>query len=176
MSDGVEWAIHSCSVLAFLEGDQALPAAKLAEFHGVPPAYLAKHLQALVRAGVCESVPGPQGGFRLARPAAEVTLLDITLAVDGDDTAFRCGEIRQRGPGAQPESRYRRPCGIASAMWRAEDAWRRELRAVTIDDLNASLAGSVHPDQLTASAVWLTQTVQNRGRRTSGGRNRGGTS
>lgn len=166
MSDGVEWAIHCCTMLAFLGDDQALPAAKLAEYHGVPPAYLAKHLQALVRAEVCESVSGPKGGFRLARPAAEITLLDVTLAVDGDETAFRCTEIRQRGPAAQPASCYPTACGIASTMWRAEEAWRRELRAVSIADVAASLAGSVHPDHLVESAVWLRQTLENRGVRT----------
>ena len=46
MSDGVEWAIHCCTMLAVLPDGEALPAARLAEFHEVPPAYLAKHLQA----------------------------------------------------------------------------------------------------------------------------------
>lgn len=176
MSDGVEWAIHCCTMLAFLDGEQALPAAKLAEYHGVPPAYLAKHLQALVRAGVCDSVPGPRGGFRLARDAAHITLLDVTLAVDGDETAFRCTEIRQRGPASQSASCYPTACGIASAMWQAEEAWRRELRAVSVADVAASLAGSVHPEQLMESAVWLHDTLENRGKRTSPSRTPGGRS
>lgn len=162
LSDGVEWAIHCCTVLAFLDRDHPMPAAELAEFHGVPPAYLAKHLQALVRAGICDSVPGRHGGFRLARPAEDITLLDVTLAVDGDDAAFRCSEIRQRGPAAQPPSCYTAPCGIAAAMWRAEDAWRRELRAVSVADVAASLATSVHPDQLVEGAVWIQQSFERR--------------
>lgn len=166
MSDGVEWAIHCCTVLTFLDEEQALPAAKLAEFHGVPPAYLAKHLQALVRAGICESVSGPRGGFRLARRAEDVSLLEITLAVDGEDKAFRCSEIRQRGPAAPDDpSCYSRPCGIAAAMWRAEDAWRRELRAVSMTDISASLAGRVDPRQLEESAVWLNDALEVRTRR-----------
>lgn len=156
MSDGVEWAIHCCTVLAFVPEGQALPAAKLAEFHGVPAPYLTKHLQALVRAGVCESVPGPRGGFRLARPADEVTLLDITLAVDGDALAFRCSEIRQRGPAAQDDPVcYRQSCSIALAMWRAERAWRDELRVVSVADIGAGLAALVDPRQLAAGAVWI---------------------
>ena len=66
----------------------------------MPPAYLAKALQALTAAGITESRPGPLGGYRLARPPAEVTLLEIVLAVDGAATAFRCSEIRRRGPAA----------------------------------------------------------------------------
>ena len=73
LSDGVEWGVHVCSLLAVLPPDSALPAARLAEYHGVPSAYLAKHLQALARAGVLETVKGPRGGYRLARPATEIT-------------------------------------------------------------------------------------------------------
>ncbi len=160
MSDGVEWAIHCCTVLGFVPEDQAMPAAKLAEFHGVPPAYLAKHLQALVRAGVCTSVPGPLGGFRLARPPEDITLLDITLAVDGEDRAFKCSEIRQRGPASQDDpSCYREACSIALAMWRAEEAWRSELRAVSLAAIGSNLANVVDPRQLAASAVWIDQTL-----------------
>lgn len=155
MSEGVEQAIHCCSVLSFLGPGEALPAARLAEFHGVQPSYLAKHLQSLVRSGVCESIPGPRGGFRLARPAAEVSLLDVVLAVDGDERAFRCAEIRQRGPAARPVSGRRPPCGIAAAMWQAEEAWRTELSAVTLADIGTDLAATVAPEQLVASAVWL---------------------
>lgn len=166
MSEGVEWAIHCCTVLAFLQDEQALPAARLAEFHGLPAPYLAKHLQALVRAGVCESVPGPRGGFRLARGPDEITLLDVTLAVDGDDAAFRCSEIRQRGPAAQDDpSCYRRSCSIARVMWQAEGAWREELRSVTVADIGAGLAVEVNPAQLQESAVWLQAALDRGGSR-----------
>lgn len=155
MSEGVEWVLHSCTVLATLPSDQALPAAKLAELHDVAPAYLAKHLQAVAAAGIVESVPGPRGGYRLARPPAEVTLLEVVLAVDGDDTAFRCTEIRQQGPVAGPPSCYRGPCGIARAMWRAEDAWRAELAATTVADLVADLLANVPAELLRAGAEWV---------------------
>ena len=164
MSEGVEWAVHCCSLLAALGDDQTLPAAKLAEYHEVPPAYLAKHLQALTAAGVTTSVPGPRGGYRLARPPAEVTLLDIVLAVDGEETAFRCSEIRQRGPTVSdaPDA-YRRPCHIARAMWRAEDAWRASLAATTVADLFMEVVETVPPDVLVKGAEWI-QEVQIRRR------------
>jgi Rrf2 family protein len=165
MSDGVEWALHCCTVLAALPAEQALPSARLAEFHEVPPAYLAKHLQALTAAGILRSLPGPFGGYRLARPPAEITVLDVVLAVDGDDTAFRGREVRQRGPAAGPESVYRRPCGIARTMWRAEDAWRAELAAVTIGDLVRELIATVPPDQLVKGAEWIQRVdIQRRTR------------
>lgn len=162
MSDGVEWALHCCTVLATLPADQALPAARLAEFHEVPPAYLAKHLQALTAAGITLSVPGPRGGYRLARPPAEVSVLDVVLAVDGEETAFRCSEIRQRGPAAGGPELYRRPCGIARAMWRAEDAWRAELAATSIGDLVVELMATVPRRQLVKGAEWVQSVEINR--------------
>ncbi len=165
MSDGVEWALHCCTVLAALPDDQALPAARLAEFHEVPPAYLAKQLQALTAAGITRSVPGPHGGYRLARPPAEVSVLDVVFAVEGDDTAFRCSEIRQRGPGAGGPGLYRRPCGIARTMWRAEDAWRAELAATSIGDLLLELIATVPAQQLAKGAEWIRDVEIGRRRR-----------
>ena len=45
MGEGVEWALHVCTVLALLPEGTAMPATRLAEFHGVPAPYLAKQLQ-----------------------------------------------------------------------------------------------------------------------------------
>jgi Rrf2 family protein len=160
MSDAVEWSIHCCTLLAALPEDQALPAARLAEYHDVPPAYLAKALQTLAGAGIVESRPGPLGGYRLARPPADVTLLEVVLAVDGDDTAFQCSEIRQRGPGATDEpGAYRLPCGIARAMWRAEDAWRAELAATTVADMVVDFVVNASPARVTKGIEWI-QSVE----------------
>jgi Rrf2 family protein len=158
MSEAVEWSIHCCTVLAALPEDQALPAARLAEFHDVAPAYLAKALQGLAAAGIVESRPGPLGGYRLARPPAQIPVLDIVLAVDGEETAFPCSEIRQRGPAASPgSSAYRRPCGIARVMWRAEDAWRAALASVTVADIVIELFETVPSAQLVKGAEWIQE-------------------
>jgi Rrf2 family protein len=167
MSDAVEWSIHCCTLLAALPGDRTLPAARLAEFHDVPPAYLAKALQSLAGAGIVESRPGPLGGYRLARSPADITLLDVVLAVDGDDTAFQCREIRQRGPGAIDErGAYRLPCGIARAMWRAEDAWRAELTATTIDDMVVDFVTHASPARVTKGIEWIQDVHVRRRSRT----------
>src|SRR3954463_9221627 len=127
LGEGVEWAIHCCSLLAVLPSDASLPAARLAEYHEVPPAYLAKPLQALREAGLVEASPGRQGGYRLARPPDQITLLDVVLALEGGQRAFRCTEIRRCGPSAVAARRYAATCGIAAAMHEAEDAWRDAL-------------------------------------------------
>lgn len=157
MSEGVEWALHCCTLLAVVPEGTALPATRLAEFHGVPGAYLAKHLQALAAAGILESVPGRRGGYRLARRPADIPLIDVVDAVEGDESAFRCTEIRQRGPSALARSRYVKPCGIARAMWAAEDAWRAELARRTVADLLAGLASDVPMDAAVKAAAWLQE-------------------
>src|SRR2546421_6052241 len=160
LSDGVEWALHCCTVLALVPPDSALPAARLAEFHGVPAAYLAKHLQALSRAGIVESLPGHRGGYRLARPATDTTLLDVVEAIDGTEPSFRCTEIRQRGPAAVHPREYRAKCTIARAMWRADEAWRNELRGTTVADLVTGLARSVSPKSPPKAAAWLQEVLR----------------
>jgi Rrf2 family protein len=155
ISEGVEWGLHCCTLLAALAPGQTVPATKLAEYHEVPAAYLAKHLQALSRAGLVESVPGPKGGYRLARPASDITVLEVVEAIEGDEPAFACSEIRQRGPAALPAECYTRTCGIARAMWAAESAWRTELRARTIADLVAGVVQEADPQGLVKAADWL---------------------
>ncbi|GGF40973.1 transcriptional regulator [Youhaiella tibetensis] len=135
IGEGVEQAIHCVLMLSNLQPDGALPAAALAAFHGVKTSYLLKHLQAMAGAGLLASIPGPRGGYRLARRPEDISLLDIVLAVEGPAPAFRCAEIRQRGPNPLPAEFHRLPCGVASAMLRAERAYRAELATITIAEL-----------------------------------------
>jgi Rrf2 family protein len=155
MGRGVEWAVHCCHLLAEIPPAASLNSARLAEFFDLPAAYLSKHLQALARGGVITSTPGPQGGYRLARPAEQISLLDVVMAVEGPAPAFRCTEIRQRGPAALRPGAYRQPCAIAGAFARAEDAWRRELQGVTIADL-VRTAGLTAPAAMRRAREWLT--------------------
>ena len=160
LSDGVEWGVHACVLLAVLPADAALPAARLAEYHGVPSAYLAKHLQALARAEVLETVKGPRGGYRLSRPPAEITVLDVVEAIDGDEPAFRCTEIRRRGPSAVPAREYRLPCGIHRVFSRADEAWRAELTATSIADLTVGVVNEAPRVAMEKAARWLDEAVR----------------
>jgi Rrf2 family protein len=160
LGEGVEWALHCCTVLALVPPDRTLPASRLAEYHGVPPAYLAKHLQSMAQAGILESVSGRKGGYRLTRPASEISLLEVVDAVEGTGPAFRCSEIRRRGPARVGPEAYRNPCGIHVAMQRAEDAWRAELDRQTIADLLQHLAVSVNAVAVRKSAAWFQEVLK----------------
>jgi Rrf2 family protein len=136
MSQGVEWVLHALLTLAWIDDRKPVKVGQLAAGHDLPAAYLNKQLQALVRAGILESLPGARGGFRLARPASTITLMDVVAAIEGTREAFRCTEIRQQGVGANlPSSSFAAPCTISASMRRAELAWRRELASRTIADL-----------------------------------------
>jgi Rrf2 family protein len=160
LGEGVEWAVHACVLLAAVPPGGAVPAARLAEYHEVPPAYLAKHLQALSQAGIVAAVPGRRGGYRLARLAAEVTVLDIVQAIEGHGPAFRCTEVRQRGPAADPRASYRAPCGIARVMWDAEAAWRQTLAATTVGDLLHHVVETATPVSIRRAAAWFEEAVR----------------
>ncbi|MEV5431704.1 Rrf2 family transcriptional regulator [Streptomyces sp. NPDC052701] len=133
MSQGVEWAVHTLLALSCLEDDQPVPTATLAAGHDLPRSYLNKQLQRLVKAGLLTSEPGAQGGFRLARPPASITMLDVVEAIEGDARLFRCTEIRQCGTiGRHGGGDFSVPCAVTNSMRKAEEAWREALAGQTL--------------------------------------------
>jgi len=159
LSEGVEWGLHCAVLLAVMPPDTALPTSRLAEFHGVPVAYLAKHLQAMSRAGILVAGPGPRGGYRLARPPADVSVLDVVEAVDGEESAFQCLEIRRRGPTAVPAREYRTMCGIHRVMVEADAAWRAELARASVADLAAGVARDSSPKAMHKFGTWFQEVM-----------------
>ena len=159
LSEGVEWGLHCAVLLAVMPPDTALPTSRLAEFHGVPVAYLAKHLQAMSRAGILVAVTGPGGGYRLARPPADVSVLDVVEALDGEEPAFHCLEIRRRGPTAMPAREYRTMCGIHRVMVDADAAWRAELARTSVADLAAGVARDSSPKAMDKFGTWFQEVM-----------------
>ena len=82
-----------------------------------------------------------------------ITVLDVVEAIDGAEPAFRCTEIRRRGPTAQPASAYRLACGIHRAMDAADAAWRDSLRGVTVAELVDGVMKEASPAALAAGAA-----------------------
>jgi Rrf2 family protein len=160
MSAGVEWALHCTVLLTVLKSTGTLTGRALAQFHGVSESYLLKHMQALTKAGICESVPGPTGGYRLARKPREITVLDIVEAIEGTEPAFRCDEIRQRGPTALPTSTYTVECGINTVMLDAELAWRQALRSRTLADLAPLSVGTMDRRRVDLATTWIQDNVR----------------
>lgn len=154
LSEGIEWAAHACALLAALPPGRSLSVAALAEFHGLPKAYLAKIMQTLARAGLVGSHRGANGGYRLIRPAQDISLWDIRAALDGPGPEFRCQEIRARGPCPSLKGATS-PCGIAAAFWEAERLYREQLLEVTVADIVRQVAAHADAERAEKFYAWL---------------------
>lgn len=155
LNEGVEWALHCCLNLGWIGSGQAVSSARLARLYGLPAAYLNKQLQALARAGILASSPGPRGGFRLARPLDRITLLDVMVAIEGSDDAFRCTGILRQTPDGAASVDYRQVCVISQAMREAELVWRRQLGAQTLADIAATVQRRF-PGTAERTVAWLS--------------------
>ncbi len=98
-SNPAEYAIRALSELVLVSQDPSSSSArkpgyvmldKLIENASLPREFLAKIFRQLVEAGILASAKGPGGGFALARPPHEITLLNIIEAVDGANQTDSC--------------------------------------------------------------------------------------
>jgi Rrf2 family protein len=77
------YALHALAFLAAQEKNAPVASHQIARARGIPERFLLKVLKPLVAARVLVSTKGPHGGYRLARPANAVSMLDVVEAVDG---------------------------------------------------------------------------------------------
>lgn len=78
-------AFRALARLAASQGGEWILGRKLAESADVPQNYLSKILLALNKAGIVEATRGHRGGYRLRRPAAQVTLAEVLAVFAFDD-------------------------------------------------------------------------------------------
>ncbi|MBD3369868.1 Rrf2 family transcriptional regulator [Candidatus Fermentibacteria bacterium] len=92
LSQAANLAVHAGLLLAEeSEGDGGrLTVAEMSESLSVSRSHLAKVLQRLAREGLVESCRGRAGGFRLARPAFDISLMELVEAVDGPSLTGGC--------------------------------------------------------------------------------------
>lgn len=69
------------------------------------------------------------------RRADQISLRDITAALEGTQPSFRCTEIRRNGPCSASPAECPAPCDIAAAFLAAERAFRDTLSAVPLTDI-----------------------------------------
>ncbi len=81
-SDAVAIGLHAAMYLALNEG-QSATARCIANTFDISETHLVKVLQAMTRAGLVKGTRGPGGGYRLARPAEGIRLLDVVQALEG---------------------------------------------------------------------------------------------
>jgi Rrf2 family protein len=110
-------------------GDRASASAReLAERFNIPVELLAKVLQKLARAGLLVSQQGIRGGYVLSRPADQITVADIIVAVDGPLTVTACSDDDQT---CDQFSK----CNVRDPLWRLKDRIVAALASCTLAEL-----------------------------------------
>jgi len=90
----VDYALRALCYLAAQPGERVVPRAEIQERQGIPPHFLSKILRSLVAAGFLRSVPGARGGFRLGRPARQISVRAVYESVEGRLSLIDCVDGR----------------------------------------------------------------------------------
>ena len=125
----LEYALRAMAHLAMRE-PEAVTAAKLAVVTKVPAPYLSKVLQQLRSHDLVLSQRGVGGGIRLARPAQQITILDVTEAVDPIRRIQSC-PLDLPGHGSQLCPLHRR---MDDAIGHIETTFRRSTLAELVQE------------------------------------------
>jgi len=108
-----DYAVRAMLALAG-DGDGLLSVRRIAAEMAIPPRFLPQVMGDLVRAGLVEGVPGRGGGYRLSCPAADISLLTIVEAIEGDSRRTSC--VLRGGP-----CRGEGACAVHAAFIAAEE-------------------------------------------------------
>ncbi|MFT8418328.1 MAG: Rrf2 family transcriptional regulator [Acetobacter sp.] len=158
-----EYILHS--LLWLVDHPEPVSSLDLAQMQGIPAAFMAKLLPRLEKAGLVTAVEGLRGGYQLARPAAQVSVLDVVDAAEGRKTVFNCQEIRGRCAlfgTTPPQWAQRGMCSIHAAMVRAEQAMRAELAQTTLADLAQNVRDKAPPTFLLDAEQWFGARARTR--------------
>jgi Rrf2 family protein len=150
ISAKAEYAVRAAVELASVDDEKPVKAERLATAQEIPLNFLENILGELRHAGIVRSHRGAEGGFRLARPAKEITIADVIRAVDGPLASVRGGP-----PEAASYS------GSTVALGRVWIAVRANLRSVLEHVSIADVAGGRLPaavDRLAEDPeAWVTR-------------------
>lgn len=128
ISERVDNALRAMAELAAVDDAEPLKAEAIAERQNISLKYLHDILRDLKRGELVRAKRGPDGGFTLARPAAEIALADVFRAIDGPLADVHDESLRSLT--------YEAPAEVLPLVWMAIRAsLRRVLETVTVADL-----------------------------------------
>ena len=150
ISAKADYAVRAVAELAANDGEKPVKAERIATAQGIPLNFLENILGELRHAGIVRSHRGAEGGFRLAKPAEQLTVADVIRAVEGPLASVR---------GGPPEDAAYD--GAASSLPRVWIAVRANLRRVMEQVTIADIASSELPDSIQAltedPGAWVTR-------------------
>jgi Rrf2 family protein len=91
-SQATNYALHTMLYFVALPVGTTIGVQRLAELQRLSPTYLSKILTKLVKAGIIESTPGINGGYRLTRNKADLSFLEVIHAIEGTASLFHCDD------------------------------------------------------------------------------------
>lgn len=169
VSAGVEYALHCLLYLIDAEElGQPASARDLAELQKVPAEFVAKLFTKLQKSGIVVAREGIGGGFALARPATDITALDVIEAVDGRKALFECKEIRAQCAlfgDRTPVWAMDGVCSIHAVMIEAEKRTREVLAGHTLASIAGRAAAKAPKDHADRVKEWLAARTPRRRRR-----------
>ncbi len=122
-----DYAIRAMLALTRGAGNGLLSARRISDAMTIPVRFLPQVLADLQRAGLVEAAPGRAGGYRLAREATEISLLDVIEAVEGDSRRRSC--VLRGGPCGVDGT-----CDVHDVFFRGQEAMLATLEAETLAD------------------------------------------
>jgi len=135
LSRRADYAVRAALFLAEAWGDGAYRKIReISAAMSIPRSFSPQVLGDLVRAGLVEARAGREGGYRLARPPAGVSLLEVVEASEGKLLPQRC---TLRGIACDPNN----PCPVHPAWFEAAQALRSSLAGATLQAAAASATG-----------------------------------
>jgi len=85
-----DYALRAVMYLAQMNSHQRAATSQIAEEQHIPPSFLAKIISQLSIAGLIHTSRGARGGVTLARPAEEISILEVVEAIDGPIALNEC--------------------------------------------------------------------------------------
>lgn len=96
LSTKSRYGLRALFDIAYNSGNMPAQVQDISRRQAISPRYLEQIFQTLKRAGILKSKRGPQGGYYLARPPAEITVLDVVKATEGGIDLVECGKGGRR--------------------------------------------------------------------------------
>jgi Rrf2 family protein len=118
------------------DGGEPVSLSAVAEAETLPLSYL-EHLVAKLRqAGLVSSVRGAHGGYRLARPAAEIEMIDVVQALEGPIAPMECfHDVREGRVLCSHETDGERACATRLLWTRVHGGITKALAGTTLAEL-----------------------------------------
>jgi Rrf2 family protein len=124
-----DYGLIALKHLAVNQARGSSSAKEIADTYGIPLPLLSKILQKLSKAGFLRSEHGTNGGYRLARPAGEITALEIIRTIDGPIFLTSC--FTEHGFCTHSER-----CSVREPLRRVHEGILRLLSDITISELS----------------------------------------